>query len=268
MAKEYITMDAVMACIPHGKMQRQYWPHHNGTVNFCKHLAATAEDIWGYRNIPSFGLCNATGTGKACYPSIKKIINKCPDVTIKGQAALTKATQFLCVSGGVIQFVTSGQVPLSAADMASLQAQSLAGHDEMIDAGVGKTAQGQSMGKAEGWEGYIPFYGNARNFFNACQKGDNMEQLKYGALLWVELALIPVSVSGITKVTPVSFVQYLREIAKGTVKGLIPTSMKSLYMLLGGMGLGFLCDMVDDFMKEEGPSPVASSSGGTVLKQR
>ena len=268
MAKEYITLGAVMCCIPFGKMQRQYWLHHNDNVNFSKQPAATAEDIWGLRDIPTFGVCNAKGTGKACYPSIKKIINKCPDVRIKGQAALTKDTKFLCIDGGTINFVTSGQVPLSAADMASIRAQSLAGHDEMIDAGVGQTAQGQSMGKAEGWEGYVPFYGNARNFFNACQKGNTNEQLRYGVFLWIELVLIPVYVHGTAASLAKASTSGSKAlvIAKSVIGVFIPTSVRDVLILLNQLLGGKVWDNILE-EKKVSPGSVSSSSGGTVLKQ-
>jgi len=265
MANPYIVNNAVMMCIPWGKRQAWYETHHNETVKIGSWQVATAEDIWGLRDIPCFGVCNATGTGKACYPSIKKIINKCTNVKIKGKAALTIHTRFECVSGGEIIFVRSGQAPLSQADTASMKAQALASDDEMIDAGVGKTAQGQSMGKAEGWTGYIPFYGNARNFYNACQKGDNIEQAKYGLFLWKELVTIPWSVSKLQADNAISEAPTLlrksAQFTKAVIEGMLPTP----YDILKSIAMSELWDYI---FEGETPETIAMSSAGTVFKKK
>jgi hypothetical protein len=107
---EYITEKAMMQCTE-GSVPGLFTPTYNKTTKINNCLVSTNNDKISITNIPSFVICNKTQ--KKCTPVGTEWQDTYP-VKIKGAQTLIGRSCINCNVGGKIQFLTSGQVPLTA----------------------------------------------------------------------------------------------------------------------------------------------------------
>lgn len=86
--------------------------NQNVKINGCK--ACIKSDKIPIANIPSFGVCSVTGS--ACMPAPIDWTDTYK-VKIKGQETLLFKSKLPCSVGGKIEFMTSGQIPVSPEDL-------------------------------------------------------------------------------------------------------------------------------------------------------
>lgn len=89
--------------------------NQNVKINGC--MACTKADKIPIANIPSFGVCSVTGS--PCTPAPVDWTDTYK-VKIKGKETLLFKSKLPCSVGGKIEFVTSGQVPVSEEDLANM----------------------------------------------------------------------------------------------------------------------------------------------------
>jgi len=89
--------------------------NQNVKINGC--MACTKADKIPIANIPSFGVCSVTGS--ACAPAPVDWTDTYK-VKIKGKETLLFKSKLPCTVGGKIEFITSGQVPVSEEDLANM----------------------------------------------------------------------------------------------------------------------------------------------------
>ncbi|WP_293787028.1 polymorphic toxin-type HINT domain-containing protein [uncultured Pedobacter sp.] len=89
--------------------------NQNVKINGC--MACTKADKIPIANIPSFGVCSVTGS--ACAPAPVDWTDTYK-VKIKGKETLLFKSKLPCTVGGKIEFMTSGQVPVSEEDLANM----------------------------------------------------------------------------------------------------------------------------------------------------
>lgn len=87
----------------------------NVTINGC--MACTKADKKPIENIPSFGVCSVTGS--ACAPAPLDWTDTYK-VKIKGKDTLLFKSKLPCSIGGKIEFMTSGQIPVSEEELAEM----------------------------------------------------------------------------------------------------------------------------------------------------
>ena len=86
--------------------------NQNVKINGC--MACTKADKIPLANIPSFGVCSITGG--ACTP-VPTDWTDTYKVKIKGKETLLFKSKLPCSVGGKIEFMTSGQIPVSPEDL-------------------------------------------------------------------------------------------------------------------------------------------------------
>ena len=113
---EYIVDQAVMLC-DEGIKPDYFNGTHNANVkiNGCK-VCTTADKI-SITNIPTFGICQKTQ--KPCLP-IPLEWKDTYKVKVKGNRTLLFKSTLPCGLGGKIEFITSGQIPISQEDLDKL----------------------------------------------------------------------------------------------------------------------------------------------------
>ncbi|MCX2449968.1 polymorphic toxin-type HINT domain-containing protein [Pedobacter sp. PLR] len=89
--------------------------NQNVKINGC--MACTKADKIAIANIPSFGVCSVTNSTCAPAPVDWTDTYK---VKIKGKETLLFKSTLPCGIGGKIEFMTSGQIPVSEADLAQM----------------------------------------------------------------------------------------------------------------------------------------------------
>ncbi|RLJ69336.1 polymorphic toxin-type HINT domain-containing protein [Pedobacter alluvionis] len=89
--------------------------NQNVKINGC--MACTKADKIPITNIPSFGVCSVTGS--ACMPAPVDWTDTYR-VKIKGKETLLFKSKLPCSIGGKIEFVTSGQIPISEEELAKM----------------------------------------------------------------------------------------------------------------------------------------------------
>ncbi|MGN7987128.1 polymorphic toxin-type HINT domain-containing protein [Pedobacter sp. 22226] len=89
--------------------------NQNVKINGC--MACTKADKIPIANIPSFGVCSVTGS--ACAPAPVDWTDTYK-VKIKGKETLLFKSKLPCSIGGKIEFMTSGQIPVSEEDLAKM----------------------------------------------------------------------------------------------------------------------------------------------------
>ncbi|GAA4207957.1 hypothetical protein GCM10022289_31160 [Pedobacter jeongneungensis] len=80
-------------------------------------MACTKADKIPMANIPSFGVCSVTGS--ACAPAPVDWTDTYK-VKIKGKETLLFKSKLPCSVGGKIEFITSGQIPISEEELAKM----------------------------------------------------------------------------------------------------------------------------------------------------
>ncbi|GGE45592.1 intein [Pedobacter psychrotolerans] len=106
---EYITEKAMMQCTE-GSVPGIFTPTYNKTTRINSCLVSTKNDKIPTTNIPSFVVCKKTQ--KPCVPISTEWHDTYP-VKIKGAQTLIGKSCMNCTVGGKIEFLTSGQIPLS-----------------------------------------------------------------------------------------------------------------------------------------------------------
>jgi hypothetical protein len=109
---EYITQKALIKC-SNGAAPGFFTPTYNTSVKINGCLVATAMDKAPMANIPTFVICSMTQ--QACAPLPSMWQDTYP-VKIKGEKALLGRSCIQCSVGGKIEFLSSGQIPLSKED--------------------------------------------------------------------------------------------------------------------------------------------------------
>jgi len=89
--------------------------NQNVKINGC--MACTKADKIPIANIPSFGVCSVTGS--ACMPAPVDWTDTYK-VKIKGKETLLFKSKLPCSIGGKIEFMTSGQIPISEEELAKM----------------------------------------------------------------------------------------------------------------------------------------------------
>ena len=116
---EYITKDALIMC-DQGGAPDFFQPTHNDKVKIHGCLVATTKDAVPLSNIPSFKICKISQ--KPCMPATVPLTwQDTWQVKVKGKNSLSGKSTCQCPVGGNIEFMTSGQIPLSDDAMAELK---------------------------------------------------------------------------------------------------------------------------------------------------
>ncbi|WP_443944866.1 polymorphic toxin-type HINT domain-containing protein [Pedobacter sp. AW1-32] len=89
--------------------------NQNVKINGC--MACTKADKIPLANIPSFGVCSVTGS--TCTPAPTDWTDTYK-VKIKGKETLLFKSKLPCSIGGKVEFITSGQIPVSEEDLAAM----------------------------------------------------------------------------------------------------------------------------------------------------
>lgn len=113
---EYITKEAMIQC-SEGSAPGLFNPTYNKTTKINSCLVSTKVDKKPMANIPSFIICKKTQ--KACVPVSTEWKDTYP-VKIKGEQTLIGKSCMNCGIGGTIEFLSSGQVPLSGEEKDAL----------------------------------------------------------------------------------------------------------------------------------------------------
>lgn len=106
---EYITAKAMIQCTQ-GSVPGLFKPTYNTTTKINGCLISTKVDKIPLTNIPTFIVCKKTQ--KPCVPITAEWEETYP-VKVKGAQTLIGMSCLNCTVGGKIEFLTSGQIPLS-----------------------------------------------------------------------------------------------------------------------------------------------------------
>ena len=155
---EYIVDQAVMLC-DEGIKPNYFNGTHNANVkiNGCK-VCTTADKI-SITNIPTFGICQKTQ--KPCLP-IPLEWKDTYKVKVKGNRTLLFKSTLPCGLGGKIEFITSGQIPISQEDL-----------DKLTEENAEEPPQEEEDGLSW-WDAVemIPFVGGVVGMVRSGIKGD------------------------------------------------------------------------------------------------
>ena len=137
-------------------------------------------------NIPTFGICQkltqvAGGTPVPCVPACAAW-QKTYTARMGGAKPLLKMSCATCTAGqGKVEFMMSGQNPLSAAELRDLNENRAEQEETLRHAELEK----QSVGEAGLLEGAIPVWGSGRDLIHSAQTGDKLGTvLNAGFLVW------------------------------------------------------------------------------------
>ena len=130
---EYIVRNVLMMCDKEAA-PAFFLPTHNTHIKIQGCLVANKLDKQPLVNIPTFGICSLTQ--KPCIPGCTEW-QKTYKLRIKGQEALLFRSEMPCSLGGKINFVTSGQIPLSSDAMEDIKALQEQGAKKDEDEGWG-----------------------------------------------------------------------------------------------------------------------------------
>lgn len=113
---EYIVNDAIMQC-DKGAKPNYFKSTYNTHVKIMGCQAATRVDKVPLVNIPEFGVCSVTGAPCIPAPLEWKDTYK---LKVKGEETLLYRSTLPCIVGGLVEFITSGQVPISPEELAAM----------------------------------------------------------------------------------------------------------------------------------------------------
>jgi len=151
---EYIVKDALMMC-DKGAAPGMFTPTYNTTVKIMGCLASTKVDKIPMVNVPTFGICAAKG-GAPCTPAPVEWLDTY-EGKVKGQETILYRSKLPCGSGGKIEFITSGQVPIPPEE-----------YDKLLE------EHGEDEDGLSWWDGaeLIPFAGGVIGTVRSGSKGD------------------------------------------------------------------------------------------------
>jgi Pretoxin HINT domain/Domain of unknown function (DUF4280) len=214
---EYIVNTALTHC-DKGMAMLPFTSTINTTVHIQKQLVATEMDKEPLVNIPSYGMCSVTKS--PCNPLPTVWDNTYEFVKVKTFKPLLFKSCMQCGSGGKIEFLTSGQLPLAD----SVDAESLENIEEANkqskEAVEEFEAQKDAVGESGFWEGFIPVWGSGRDAINSFQTGH------WGwGLFHVGMVAVDVFTLGIGS------------LVKGAVKGVVKAGVKATLKQAGKAAL-------------------------------
>ncbi|MDO7135916.1 polymorphic toxin-type HINT domain-containing protein [Algibacter lectus] len=106
---EYVVKDALMMC-DKGAAPAPFTPTSNTHIKINGCLVTTKADKAPMTNIPTFGACSVKN-GSPCTPAPVDWTDTYK-VKVKGQETILFKSKMACSTGGKIEFITSGQVPI------------------------------------------------------------------------------------------------------------------------------------------------------------
>ncbi len=127
---EYVVKDALMMC-DKGALPAPFTPTSNTHIKINGCLVTTKADKAPMTNIPSFGACSVKN-GSPCTPAPIAWTDTYK-VKVKGQDTILFKSKMPCGTGGKIEFITSGQVPIPPEEYDKLMEE----HGEDDDSGWG-----------------------------------------------------------------------------------------------------------------------------------
>lgn len=113
---EYIVNDAIVQC-DKGAKPNYFKSTYNTHVKIQGCLAATRVDKISLVNIPEFGVCGVTGS--PCVPAPIEWLDTYK-LKVKGEETLLYRCTLPCGVGGIVEFITSGQIPISPEELAAM----------------------------------------------------------------------------------------------------------------------------------------------------
>jgi hypothetical protein len=183
-ADEYVVTGALLKC-SQGTVPGLF----TASLRTTKVMGLVVGNEWdrvALANIPSFGICQkltqaAGGTPVPCIP-VCPAWQKTFPATMGGARSLLKMSCATCTAGqGQVEFMMSGQIPLSGAALRDLTEARNAQEETVKQAALEK----DSVGEAGMLEGAIPVWGSGRDFIHAAQTGDKLGMaLNGGFLVW------------------------------------------------------------------------------------
>jgi hypothetical protein len=161
MVEEYITDGALVMC-KSGSAPLGFFSVPRTFKKICtKPIATTMHNTM--INIPTFGVC--TKLQKPCTPSLLQWLNTKKDVRLRGDATLTTGSQYICSSGDSVEFLTSGQIPLSDLGQELVEYVQACGKKDV-------QRSTHELGHQNGWVGWVPLVGVTRDLVYDIMEGD------------------------------------------------------------------------------------------------
>lgn len=176
---EYIVDKAIVHC-DKGAKPNYFRSTYNTHVKIMGCMAATRVDKLPLVNIPEFGVCAVTGS--PCTPAPIEWLDTYK-LKVKGQETLLYRCKLPCSVGGIVGFITSGQIPISPEELAAMTDEnSEVGPptEEVVEEEVEEEVE-QEVDAEEGgdeglswWDGVemIPFVGGVVGTVRSGSKGD------------------------------------------------------------------------------------------------
>lgn len=236
---EYITKGALMMC-DKGAAPDYFKPDFNTKTKIDECLVATEMDAKPVKNIPSFKICSLTQ--KPCVPvTSPKTWKGTWQVKVDGAETLIGKSTCPCSTGGKIEFMTSGQVPLPADAAEEVQKMQDQAQEELNDSG-----EGDSVGESGLVEGFIPVWGSGRDAVNDFQQGRWGWGLFNSAMVVVDVftlgggSVVKGAIKGGVKATA-------KAVGKSAVKGLAKGLGKGAFKKLTKVALK---SSIDDVAKK------------------
>ena len=194
-ADEYVVTGALLKC-SQGTVPGLF----AATLRTTKVMGLVVGNEWdrvAIANIPTFGICQkltqaAGGTPVPCIP-VCSAWQKTFPATMGGARSLLKMSCATCTAGqGQVEFMMSGQIPLSEAALRDLTEARNGQEDTLKQAEV----ESRSVGEAGLLEGAIPVWGSGRDFIHSAQTGSKLGMaLDGGFLVWDVVSVIAGAVS-------------------------------------------------------------------------
>lgn len=175
---EYIVNDAIVQC-DKGAKPNYFKSTYNTHIKIMGCLAATRVDKVSLVNIPEFGVCSVTGG--PCVPAPVEWLDTYK-LKVKGEETLLYRSTLPCSVGGIVEFITSGQIPISPEELAAMiDANSEQGPptEETVEQTVEEEVEVEEEGGGgddglSWWDGaeMIPFVGGVIGTVRSGSKGD------------------------------------------------------------------------------------------------
>lgn len=213
---EYVVTGALLQC-NQGTIPTPFQGTSNCHITISGSMVTTEMDMAPMANIKPFGICQMLSKTNPvpCMP-VPTVWQDTYPVKVKGGKTLLFRSCMNCVVGGKMEFMTSGQVPLSPEDQAQLDALTAEAEEEVEQA----KKDADAVGESGFFEGMIPIWGSGRDLINAVQTGDVLGgALAVGFLVW-DVASIAAGVVSFGAGTA------LMQGAKGVLRGGVKSALK------------------------------------------
>jgi hypothetical protein len=173
---EYIVNDAICQC-DKGAKPNYFKSTYNMHVKIMGCLAATRVDKIPIVNIPEFGVCAVSGG--PCVPAPIEWLDTYK-LKVKGEETLLYMSTLPCSIGGIVEFITSGQIPISPEELAAMidaNSEEQPPIEETVMEEVEVEEEVDDPSSDEGlswWDGaeMIPFVGGVIGTVRSGSKGD------------------------------------------------------------------------------------------------